>query len=502
MIFQISKYAVFCIVFVFGHVLCAETETASSSEIFRNEAASGINSESNSTSGESTAGIESKNESAFAPGEPVVGIESKNESASVANESDFAPGDPVVGIESKSESAPVVTESDFGLGRSVNEIEPKTENEPINDEDLLGDALISARDEEVPEEENIEDFIENSDGKYAETKAGTNDSKVVETTPENLEIYAAPLYNKLIPVSGWDRYSCDSATTVSQWLRWWKYLRLHKPLLMSWIEGSIIKIYPHNEVCRALFVKGIYGPNQTVVVNTLLQKGSIFIDAGANAGYATLLASQVVGKEGRIIALEPCQRDFERLVENIKINKLEGIILAYRYAVSQKKGRTNLLVADEETSSLNTLGIEFSMKGVAKDHTEGVDTISIDELVAEEKITGVDVLNLDIEGSEFEALQGARKTIEKYRPALVVGLNSNALKASGSDQEAIGNLLKELKYRAYKIVESPAFALQEVENVGTERANVIFCLHESVEPPQLPQPEEIGIWNSILRFFR
>ncbi|MDR3179986.1 MAG: FkbM family methyltransferase [Holosporaceae bacterium] len=498
MVFRISKYAVFCSVFVFGFVLSAETNAALDSEEPRDEitlpqasadAASGVADTSGSL-GEPIAGIEPEPNADFTSDiadasvsskeeEPMaeIGPEPNTDFAADTNETISDPGKPIIGVEEKIN----------GEGE-------------VFDDDLLGEALISLQEKNPDEEENIEDFIEDSSHKSPESQ--DHNIGMTAALAEDAEIYAAPLYNKLVPVSGWNRYSCDSASTVSQWLRWWKYLRLNKPLLMSWLDGFIIKIYPKNEVCRALFVKGIYNPNQLVVLSTLLRKDSVFIDAGANAGYATLLASRIVGEKGRVIALEPCQRDFNRLLENIKINKLEPRISAHRYAVFQKKGRANLLVAGEEMSALNTLGAEFSIKGVDKDNTEEVDTISIDEFVVAEKITNVDVINLDIEGSEFEALKGARKTIEKHRPALAVGLNDTALKASGSDQEAIGNLLKELKYRAYKIVESPVFALQEVENVANEHDNIIFCLHESVTPPQLPQPQEIGIWNSILYFFK
>ncbi|MDR2794351.1 MAG: FkbM family methyltransferase [Holosporaceae bacterium] len=483
MIFRISKYAVFCIGFIFGHALGAETDAASDSGESTSEISLQTGDDASNTADTATglekptAGAEPEPNKGL--GEPIAGIEPEpnTDFASDANEIISDPGKPIIGVEEK------INNEDDEL-----------------DDDLLGDSLVSAKEEPLDDEENIEDFIEDPTNKSLES----HDHNIVVATvlPENTEIYAAPLYNKLTPVSGWNRYSCDSASTVSQWLRWWKYLRLDKPLLMSWLDGLTIKIYPHNEICRALFVKGIYNPNQLTVLGALLRKDGVFIDAGANAGYTTLVASRIVGEKGRVIAIEPCQRDFNRLLENIKINKLDALISAHRYAVFQKKGRTNLLVAGEEMSSLNTLGTEFSIKGVDKDHTEEVDTISIDEFIVEEGITNVDVINLDIEGSEFEALKGARQTIEKYHPVLVVGLNDNALKASGNDQEVIGKLLKELKYRAYKIVEYPVFALQEVENVATEHANIIFCLYESVTPPQLPQPEKIGIWPSILYFFK
>ncbi|GHU11468.1 hypothetical protein FACS189449_02980 [Alphaproteobacteria bacterium] len=395
-------------------------------------------------------------------------------------------------------STSAISEAEQGSG-STAEQKPD-DNESISDSDASStktqeDIVDSGEFKQTSEDEKLEkQAIEEE---KSEQQA---DDRLVDSE----EKYSAPLYDKLVPVSGWDRYSCDSASTVSQWLRWWKYLCLEKneTLLMSWIDGLVLKIYPKNEICRALFVKGIYNPNQLVVVNSLLPKGGILVDAGANIGYSLLLASKAIEKKGRIVALEPSKRDFDRLQENVKINKLDDVISVYRYAVSDKKGNADLMVADEERSSLNTLGTEFSVKGVEKLASENVETISIDELVFEKKIDKVDVLELDIEGSEDLALKGAMKTIERDHPAVVLGVNDSALKSCGTSKADIKKILRELKYRVYKIVESPTFALKEVEDIETEHEKVVFCLHESVVPPNLPQPEEKSILCRICGMFR
>ncbi len=310
----------------------------------------------------------------------------------------------------------------------------------------------------------------------------------------------APAYDQLVPVEGWDRYSGDSARTIKGWCRWWKYLRMKQPVVMNWLNGLKLRVYPGNEVFRALFVRGIYDPNLIVTVNTLLHKGGTFIDVGSNMGYFSLLASKVVGENGRILAVEPSSRDFTRLVDNININHIENIT-PYRLAISDKNGKTKLSVACEERSSLNTLGTSFGFKGIEKVAVEDVDTTTIDELVKKERITSVDVLKVDIEGSEMVALRGARDTIEKFRPVILLGTNEGALSACGVDIKELKNLLKELRYKSYVLAFSPKFALVPFDNIENPHVKVVFCMHESVLPPELPQPEAKSIFDSVKEFF-
>ena len=275
---------------------------------------------------------------------------------------------------------------------------------------------------------------------------------------------------------------------------------MKQPVVMNWIDGLKLRIYPKNEVFRALFVRGIYDPNLIVTVNTLLHKGGTFIDVGANMGYFSLLASKVVGEDGRILAIEPSSRDFTRLVDNVNINHLSNIN-PYRLAISDKKGTTKLSVACEERSSLNTLGTSFGFKGIEKVAIEDVETDTIDAIVEKEGIKSVDVLKIDIEGSEMVALQGAKNTIEKYRPVILLGTNEGALSACGVDIKDLKALLKELRYKSYVLEFSPKFALVPYDDIENPHVKVVFCMHESVLPPDLPQPAPCSIVDTVRDFF-
>lgn len=84
---------------------------------------------------------------------------------------------------------------------------------------------------------------------------------------------------------------------------------------------------------------------ETYVLNVYriqkIKKGSIVVDVGAGIGEFSVLASSIVGKEGKVIAIEPSPEDFKTLQYNIKENKCSNVI-PINSAVSNKKEKLSL----------------------------------------------------------------------------------------------------------------------------------------------------------------
>lgn len=317
----------------------------------------------------------------------------------------------------------------------------------------------------------------------------------------------APSYNELLPIPGWNRYSGDTANSLEEWKRWWNYLLLEKTktngtktVVMNWMKDLRLRIYPGNEVFRSIFVRGIYDPNMVVVLNALLPSGGVLIDIGANMGYCSLLMSRTVGEDGKVFAIEPSERDFLRLIDNVSLNKLNNVGV-YRLAISDISGEVEISIASEERSSLNTLGTEFSNKGIEKLRTEKVEATTLDRFVEQEEIDKIDVIKMDIEGSELKALLGAKDSIEMFRPALILGINKNSLKANGSSVEEIEKILRDLRYKTYCLTEEPFFALKEITDFNELKGSWVVCLHESFVPSILPQPKKEKLFDKVRNFF-
>ena len=87
--------------------------------------------------------------------------------------------------------------------------------------------------------------------------------------------------------------------------------------------------------------------------------------------------------------------------------------------------------------------------GNATHITEPVQLRRLDDVVDDLRIDRLDLLKADIEGWELRMLTGARATLARFRPALLVELSPAALARAGDDLDGVRRLLEPLGYRPH-----------------------------------------------------
>ncbi len=176
--------------------------------------------------------------------------------------------------------------------------------------------------------------------------------------------------------------------------------------------------------------------------------GVVAIDCGANIGVHTIEWATAMTGWGSVIAVEAQERLYYALAGNIAINNCFNAI-AMHAAVSSETGSMKIPTPNYLTaSSFGSLelrqrdGNEFI--GQPIDYSEAnsvaIRKITLDALA----LPRVDLIKIDIEGMELEALDGARATIENSRPILLVEL----IKASRELLRAW------LEQRGYQVVDA------------------------------------------------
>ncbi|MCM8820282.1 MAG: FkbM family methyltransferase [Candidatus Omnitrophica bacterium] len=150
-------------------------------------------------------------------------------------------------------------------------------------------------------------------------------------------------------------------------------------------------------------------------------KGDIFIDIGAHIGKYTLKVAKMVGEGGLVIAIEPVPHTFKALLKGIKLNKINNVI-AFNIAAWNEEKVIPIYVVSEGTYNSQTGMLGFGQSSVKRKVGEKVEvqTRSIDRIVEELKLPRVNWIKCDVEGAEYEVLEGARNTIERFRPQLIV----------------------------------------------------------------------------------
>ena len=68
------------------------------------------------------------------------------------------------------------------------------------------------------------------------------------------------------------------------------------------------------------------------------KKGDVVLDVGSHVGKYTIYAGKLVGKKGKVIAIEANPYNYQQLLRNIKLNNLVDIVKAYNIAASDVNG--------------------------------------------------------------------------------------------------------------------------------------------------------------------
>jgi FkbM family methyltransferase len=150
-----------------------------------------------------------------------------------------------------------------------------------------------------------------------------------------------------------------------------------------------------------------------------LADDAIVIDAGASLGVLSLGFS-FIAPHGRVVAIEASPNTYSRLVENIAAAQATNI-------------ETMNLAVGESAGTLEFFSSPwFSAGSFVKKETFGaslhqgstkVQAERIDDIVERLGLDRLDLIKIDIEGHELPALHGARETIRRFRPAIVVEMN-------------------------------------------------------------------------------
>ncbi|RZL46886.1 MAG: FkbM family methyltransferase, partial [Pedobacter sp.] len=134
---------------------------------------------------------------------------------------------------------------------------------------------------------------------------------------------------------------------------------------------------------------------------TKIEKGDILLDIGTAEGLFPLV---VVDKCAHIYMIEPSQYFFKALQKTFEEDKEKTTI--FNLAVGAKK--------DKVFFNEDSLDGQISSNG---ESNRSIDVETIDNLIGEKTIT---YLKADIEGFEYEMLQGAKETITRNRPKIAI----------------------------------------------------------------------------------
>jgi FkbM family methyltransferase len=149
------------------------------------------------------------------------------------------------------------------------------------------------------------------------------------------------------------------------------------------------------------------------IIKRFLPRGGTFVDVGANIGLYSCWAASQVGPRGRVISFEPMPQNVESLRSNIALNRLTNVEV-FEVALSDTPGELDLFVPPSHPGGQSGATRSFDPGGWRA--TDTVPAARLDDLFDG---ACLDVIKIDVEGSEELVLAGAMSTLTRYRPVLL-----------------------------------------------------------------------------------
>lgn len=191
----------------------------------------------------------------------------------------------------------------------------------------------------------------------------------------------------------------------------------------------------------------------------ILGNFNAFIDIGANSGYYSLLAASAGVK--RVISFEPESKNYQILIRNIYLNKLDNIV-ALPVGVGPKVEMLDFYVGDDfDHRYSNSFSLNFVQNLYKKAYKKNVMVLPFD--MFSDIIGGNSIIKIDVEGFERQVLIGMKNFLAQFKPVILLETD---------DADLILNLMDEYGYKSHSFSDGK----ESVKNYLLYQDDAIFNL--------------------------
>lgn len=166
-----------------------------------------------------------------------------------------------------------------------------------------------------------------------------------------------------------------------------------------------------------------------------IPRGGVVVDAGASIGDHTVAYAEKVGPEGLVMAFEPNMAPFVCMAMNMR---KYSQVRPFNFGLGWRLERRSFVV------DYNNLGAS------SVDDIKTREQILVEQLDEHARLIRerdrFDFFKLDVEGMEYDAIQGASNLIAKYKPVIFFEVNKGVLNRIGLDMDEVFNYVRSLGY--------------------------------------------------------
>jgi FkbM family methyltransferase len=155
------------------------------------------------------------------------------------------------------------------------------------------------------------------------------------------------------------------------------------------------------------------------LMRKILRPGDVFADVGAHWGIYSMVACQMVGEKGRVLAIEPFQGSYRKIQQNRDLNRFRNLLLVNK-AVGEKKSQARLVIKGDGDNLNHLLSEERSKSPLGfLSRSQGCEVSDLKSILDEFSLKKVRMAKIDIEGGEGGLLKDLIHYMDRFEAVLI-----------------------------------------------------------------------------------
>jgi FkbM family methyltransferase len=188
----------------------------------------------------------------------------------------------------------------------------------------------------------------------------------------------------------------------------------------------------------SIYYMGTWEAESIAAIRRLLPQGGTAVDIGANIGFMTLHMAVQVGPRGQVISFEPTSWAVDRLQQNLALNLLPQVTVVHAGLGSRNSFQPDVLTP-----------YSYPLLGEQPVMHDSITIRTLDGYLDEHPLDRLDLIKCDTDGCELRVLEGATRTVQRFRPALLLEVNPAGLADQGDSAQRLADWLEAAGYRLF-----------------------------------------------------
>ena len=215
-----------------------------------------------------------------------------------------------------------------------------------------------------------------------------------------------------------------------------------------------LEVFDKETLSDQLKERGYHGYNDLDIFKNLIKPNSTVLDIGANIGWYTVIAAQLVGPRGQIHAFEPDPTNVNMLKKNMSLNNICNVKI-HAVAVLDRDGMIDFYQNPENYGDHSISPWTYQRCFVVDQNYSNPTSIPcarIDNLLSCQEFQNVSFIKMDIQGSECRALAGLEKYLHQHRPPILLEYSPAHIYHAKSSPFEIFAFIDKNQYLPYEVI--------------------------------------------------